>query len=84
MNIKIKDPWSALTHFIGMLLALIASTPLLVKAALTGERLNVYAMAIFMISMVLLYAASTTYHAFGIGDKLYFILKKYASRSFIL
>jgi len=76
MNIKIKDPWSALTHFIGMLLALFATAPLLVKAAFSGERMNVYAMSVFMISMILLYAASATYHAFGIGDRLYIVLKK--------
>ncbi|MBR3762077.1 MAG: hemolysin III family protein [Lachnospiraceae bacterium] len=76
MNIKIKDPWSALTHFIGILLALFATAPLLVKAAFSGDMMQVYAMAVFMLSMVLLYAASATYHAFGIGDRLYIILKK--------
>ncbi len=76
MNIKIKDPWSALTHFIGMLLALFATAPLLVKSAFSGDVMQVYAMAVFMLSMVLLYAASATYHAFGIGDRLYIILKK--------
>ena len=77
MNIKIKDPWSALTHFIGMLLALIAAAPLLVKTALnSGEIMHIYAMAVFMMSMILLYGASTTYHAFGVGNRLYVILKK--------
>lgn len=76
MNIKIKDPWSALTHFIGMILAMAATAPLLVKAALSGDMMHVYAMSVFMLSMVLLYAASATYHAFGIGDKLYIVLKK--------
>ncbi len=76
MSIKIKDPWSALTHFIGMMMALFATAPLLVKAALSGDMMHVYAMAVFMLSMVLLYAASATYHAFGIGDKLYIVLKK--------
>ena len=76
MNIKIKDPWSALTHFIGMIMALAATAPLLVKAAFSGDIMHVYAMAVFMISMVLLYAASATYHAFGFGDKLYIVLKK--------
>ena len=76
MNIKIKDPWSALTHFIGMILAMAATAPLLVKAALSGDMMHVYAMSVFMLSMVLLYAASATYHAFGFGDKLYIVLKK--------
>lgn len=76
MDLKIRDPWSALTHFIGMLLALFATAPLLVKAALSGDMMHVYAMSVFMLSMVLLYAASATYHAFGIGDRLYLLLKK--------
>ena len=76
MNIRIKDPWSALTHFIGMILALGATAPLLVKAAFSGDMMHVYAMSVFMMSMVLLYAASATYHAFGFGDKLYIVLKK--------
>lgn len=76
MDLKIRDPWSALTHFIGMLLALLATAPLLVKAALSGDMMHVYAMSVFMLSMVLLYAASATYHAFGIGDRLYLFLKK--------
>lgn len=76
MKIMIKDPWSALTHFIGMILAMAATAPLLVKAALSGDMMHVYAMAVFMFSMVLLYAASTTYHAFGFGTKLYITLKK--------
>jgi hemolysin III len=76
MNIKIKDPWSALTHFVGMILALGATAPLLVKAAFSGDMMHIYAMSVFMMSMILLYAASATYHAFGFGDKLYIILKK--------
>ena len=33
MTLKIKDPGSALTHFIAMILALCAASPLLIKAA---------------------------------------------------
>ena len=29
---KLKDPGSAITHFIGMLMAIFAATPLLIKA----------------------------------------------------
>ena len=38
MTLKIKDPGSALTHFIAMILALCAASPLLIKAA--GTRLQ--------------------------------------------
>lgn len=33
MQITIREPGSALTHFIGMMMAVFASMPLLVKAA---------------------------------------------------
>ena len=33
MKFKIKDPGSAITHFIGMLMAIFAAVPLLIKAA---------------------------------------------------
>ena len=60
---KIREPGSAITHFIGMILSIIAATPLLMKATHSGSHLTVIAMTIFIGSMILLYAASTTYHS---------------------
>ena len=62
MTLKIKDPGSALTHFIAMILALGASSPLIIKAARTPGYTHVLPLAIFITSMILLYAASTIYH----------------------
>lgn len=76
MMFKIKDPGSALTHFIAMLLALFASTPLLIKAARTPGYTHVLALTIFIISMILLYAASTIYHTLDISPKVNQILRK--------
>lgn len=76
MNFKIKDPGSALTHFIAMILALIAAIPLLVKASHTPGNAHVLALAIFIISMILLYAASTTYHSLDISPKVNQTLRK--------
>ena len=76
MTFKIKDPGSALTHFIAMLLALFASTPLLIKAARTPGYTHVLALTIFIISMILLYAASTIYHTLDISPKVNQILRK--------
>ena len=59
MTLKIKDPGSALTHFIAMILALCASSPLIMKAAREPGASHVLALSIFITSMVLLYAAST-------------------------
>ncbi|WP_077609951.1 PAQR family membrane homeostasis protein TrhA [Clostridium sp. Marseille-P2415] len=75
MQIKIKDPVSAITHFIAMILALIAATPLLIKASSDGK-LHMAALTVFIISMVLLYAASTIYHTLDVSPKINKLLKK--------
>lgn len=76
MTLSIKDPGSALTHFIGMILAGLASTPLLVLAASRGSRQTVLALSVFACSMILLYGASTTYHTFNVSQKINKILRK--------
>ena len=73
---KIKDPGSAVTHFIGMLMALFAAVPLLIKAAREPDRMYLIALAIFIVSMILLYAASTTYHTLDLSERTNKILKK--------
>lgn len=76
MNFYVKDPGSALTHFIAMVLSLVASVPLLAKTALFSGPGATAAMAVFIVSMVLLYAASTIYHSFDISAHVNMILKK--------
>lgn len=76
MHMKIKDPGSALTHFIAMLMALFAAAPLLAKAARTPEVSRIAALTIFIISMILLYAASTIYHTLDISPKVNKLLRK--------
>lgn len=76
MTITIREPGSAITHFIGMMLALIAAVPLLVKASLLSGRTGILAMAVFITSMILLYAASTLYHSVNLTGKKLRIFKK--------
>ena len=76
MTLSIKDPGRALTHFIGMILAGIAAVPLLAVAASNDSVGTVAAFAVFAASMVLLYAASTTYHTFNISEKVNKVLRK--------
>lgn len=76
MNITIREPGSALTHFIGMLLALCAAVPLLVRAAVHSGVKSLTAMTVFMISMVLLYAASTIYHSVNCSGRILRIFRK--------
>ena len=63
MQITIREPGSAITHFIAMMMAVFATVPLLVKAGIQSGWENFLAMAIFMGSMILLYGASATYHS---------------------
>lgn len=72
----VKDPGSAITHFIGMLMAIFAAVPLLIKAAHEPEKIYVISIAVYALSLILLYAASTTYHTFDKSEKLNTILKK--------
>ena len=76
MTLSIKDPGSALTHFIGMILAALASTPLLAVAASRSDTLTVLSLAVFTLSMILLYGASTIYHTLNISEKANKVLRK--------
>ncbi len=73
---KVKDPGSAATHFIGMLMAIFAAIPLLIKAAHEPGSIYMVSMAIYAASLILLYAASTIYHTFNLSEKKNTILKK--------
>lgn len=72
----IKDPGSAITHFIGMLMAIFAAVPLLIKAAHEPGRIYIISLAIYAASLILLYAASTTYHTFDLSETQNTVLKK--------
>lgn len=73
----VKDPGSALTHLIAFVFAVLATPFMLIHYAQAGADLPAMAgAAVFMMSMVLLYAASTTYHSFNISEKGNLILKK--------
>lgn len=66
MELSIREPGSAITHFIAMLLAVAASVPLLLKAGMSSGMRCTVAMGIFMCSMILLYGASTMYHSVNV------------------
>ena len=73
----LKDPGSAITHFIAMLMAIFSATPLLIKAAHKEDPIYVISLAIFIGSMILLYTASTLYHSLDISEKVNKRLKKF-------
>ena len=76
MQITIREPGSAITHYIGMLMAMVAAVPLLIKASLSQNMLYIIAMIIFIGSMVLLYGASALYHAVNLKGKALKVFKK--------
>ena len=75
MQISIREPGSALTHFIGAMLAAIGGTPLLMKASACGSK-DLLAMLVFVCSMILLYTASTLYHSVTFAPNIIKIFRK--------
>ena len=76
MQITIREPGSAITHFIGMMMAVFAAVPLLLKAGATSGTVSLVAMAVFMTSMILLYGASAAYHSVNLNEKYLRMFRK--------
>ena len=74
---NLKDPGSAITHFIGMLMAIFAGIPLLIKAAREPSNIYIISLSIYVVSLILLYTASTTYHSLDISEKANRWLRKF-------
>ncbi len=72
---KIREPGSAITHFIGVVFSAAIAVPLIARAAKTSAY-NAAAMAIFAISMLLLYTASTTYHSINFSAGVIKVFRK--------
>lgn len=76
MQITIREPGSAITHFIGMMMAVFAATPLLIKSALSSDGKSLLALSVFCLSMILLYGASAAYHSLNISGKALRVFRK--------
>ena len=76
MQITIREPGSAITHFIGMMMAIVAATPLMVKVALDADFTACIAMAVFIGSMVALYGASAVYHSVTVKENILKVFRK--------
>ena len=70
-------PWSAITHGVGAALALVGTALLLVRAAGLGDWLLFALFAIYGLSMICLYTASTLYHCLRTGVPGRIALRKY-------
>jgi hemolysin III len=62
-----KDPWSAITHFVGFLGALVGLIILQLKAS--GDGPVMVCMGIYGVCVALLFLASSTYHFFDLGER---------------
>ena len=72
----LKDPGSAATHGIAMILSLVAAILLLIRVSANPSPEKYAAFGIFSLSVFLLYCASTTYHSVKGSPHLTQILKK--------
>ena len=59
-----------------MLMAIFSAVPLIIKAAHEPGRIYLISIIIYAASLILLYAASTTYHTFNKSEKINTLLKK--------
>lgn len=76
MTLKLREPGSAITHFIGAVLSACAAVPLLIRAGSVPGYTNLCAMTVFIVSMILLYSASTTYHSVNLSAGFIKIFRK--------
>lgn len=76
-KLSLKDPASAITHIIGSAVAFVASIPLIIHSAITSDSLHTISLAIFSLSLVLLYTASSLYHSIDATDTINRRLKKF-------
>lgn len=73
MQLTIREPGSAITHFIACLMAVTAALPLILKA---HGGMTAVSLAVFAASMILLYGASALYHSVTVTDKVLKVFRK--------
>ncbi|MCT4596405.1 MAG: hemolysin III family protein [Vallitalea sp.] len=76
MKLKVKDPISALTHFIGAVFSLIGVIFLVSKSYHVATIWHTLSFSLFGLSLVLLYTASTVYHIIEKPKSLSVILRR--------
>lgn len=70
-------PWSAITHGMGAGLAVLGTLYLMVGSALAGKWMNFLLFAVYGVSMICLYTASTLYHCLRTSVPTRLALRKY-------
>lgn len=73
---KFKDPFSAISHLVFAIIAILTTFPLLYLAYQKSEIAYVISMFLFMLGVISLYSASAAYHTFDISESVNLRLKK--------
>lgn len=74
---KLREPINSITHLAGAGLSFIALIAMLIKVISTGATaISILSVAIFGISLILLYITSGTYHAIMSTDKVISVFQK--------
>ena len=68
--LRLREPASAITHFIAMVLAIAGLVPAILKALSHLNTVGVCSVIVFMSSMILLYASSATFHGINSSAKI--------------
>jgi hemolysin III len=71
-----KDPVSSLTHLFGAVLAAVGLVLLVGQSISAGNDVRFLAVAVFGVSMVLLYLSSGIYHMLDLGERGNVVLRK--------
>lgn len=82
-RVEVRDPydglrpWSAITHGVGAVLAVAGTAALLARSAALGKWLLFGLFAVYGLSMICLYTASTLYHCLNVSVSGRLALRKY-------
>ena len=76
MQLRLRDPFSGITHFVGAFFGLIALVYLVEKSLRVGTSWHVVSFAIFGASLILLYSSSAFYHMLNVSDATRLILRR--------
>ena len=76
MSVCLKDPGSALTHGIAALMVAVSAVPMMIKAIGSHDFFHIFSLSVFLLTMFLLYTASTLYHSIDSTEKINRRLRK--------
>lgn len=73
---RLREPVSGLTHLFGAVISVVGLIVLLVSSIKANNLLTSVTFAIFGVSLILLYSASTVYHLVSLSEKVIKVLRR--------